>query len=180
MSNLGVEVVFGDITGKLYLLDLNDLLLFASFFLFLITVKAELAVVHDLAYGRICLSRHQYEVETSVICSVESLRKGNDSELLAVVTDHANALVRSKLDLIVNNMLFSVSGLDGKAPPVNKKCGKELRNSPRKPKPDTPMAHRCTIVLTVKPCCLIGENGDVLLLFTQLVYHKQIHLSRAF
>lgn len=73
MINLGVEVVYVDKACKLYLFDLNDLLLFTSFLFLLVTVKTELAVVHDLAHGRLSLSGHKHQIESSVVCSVQSL-----------------------------------------------------------------------------------------------------------
>ena len=54
MIDLRVEVVHVDVAGKLDLLDLGYLLLFARFFFLLVALESELSVVQYLTYRRFC------------------------------------------------------------------------------------------------------------------------------
>ena len=88
--SLGVEVIYVDMAGKLDLFDINLLLLFLCFFLFLVAVKAELSVVEYSAYGRIALGRDEYKVESVFVCNVKCSFDCNDSYLLAFIADHSD------------------------------------------------------------------------------------------
>jgi hypothetical protein len=123
--NLGIEVISVDKTGELNFLNFNNLLLFTGFLFLFVTVKTEFAVVHNFTYGRVSLSAHHNEIKSLVVCSFQSLCKSDDTVLCAVVADYTDVCVLRKLDFFVDFMLFSVSVLDSKAPPINKKCGEE-------------------------------------------------------
>ena len=73
MIDFCIEVIGVNLTGKLYLLDFDRLLLLFGFFFFLISLKAKFAVVHDLADRRLDLCAHKYEIEIATVCGLKSL-----------------------------------------------------------------------------------------------------------
>ena len=118
VANANLRVMLLDGGRKADLLDSDDLLVLPRFLLTLGLLETVLAVVHDLAYGRFSLRGHKNEVETSVVSCVQSRREGDYTELLAVVAYDTDVLIRCELDLLVDDMLFSVCVFDSKAPPV--------------------------------------------------------------
>ena len=54
---LGVEIAHVDTGGHAHFLDLHDMLVLSGFLLALALLKAELAVVHELAHRRLGLRR---------------------------------------------------------------------------------------------------------------------------
>ena len=90
MLDLGFEIVRVDAAGKLDLLELDDLLLFLCFLFAFFAFEAELAVIHDLTYGRRCLRCHQYKIKSLVICHFQCLGGAHNTERLSVGSDQTN------------------------------------------------------------------------------------------
>ncbi len=68
VSHFNVQVVRVDAGGHTDLLDLDDTLILTGFLFLLELVKAELAVVHDLAHGRDGVGRDLYEIKLLFLC----------------------------------------------------------------------------------------------------------------
>jgi len=103
---LGVKVISINTAGKLNLLYVNDLLFLFCFLLTLITLITVLTVIHDSAYGRICLCRYKYKVETCIIGHIKRLIERNESELLVVCADDTDCLGAFEIDLFVDKKLL--------------------------------------------------------------------------
>ena len=69
---LGIKIVCVDIERKTHFLDINDMLIFSGFLLSLSLFKTVLAVVHNLAYGRVALRSDLDEVKVFLLCDRES------------------------------------------------------------------------------------------------------------
>ena len=120
--DLGIEVVYINVTGELDLLDLHDMLLFTGFLFLLVALKAELSVVHDTAHGRIALGSDQNEIESLVVGHLESRDERDHTDLLTVRTDDTNLLGTAKArkgeDSVVDHIVFCiVFRSDCKTPP---------------------------------------------------------------
>ena len=114
---LGVEVVNVDAAGELNLLDLDGLLLLLSFLFLLVTLIAVLAVVHDLAYRRVCGGGNQYKVQSHLVRFFKRVARAHNAKLLAVACNNANFLL---FDLLIDRQFFRANG---ETPPLeNKKC----------------------------------------------------------
>ena len=90
MAGFGFKIVRVDPAGKLDLFELYGLLFFARFFFAFVAVKAELAVIHDLANGGRCLRRHHNKIHSVVVGSFQRLFGADDSEGLAVRSDQTD------------------------------------------------------------------------------------------
>ena len=66
-----------------HFLDLDNALILSGFLLALALLKAELAVVHKPAHGRVGLRRDLDEVKPLLIGDVLCLRGGHNAKLLA-------------------------------------------------------------------------------------------------
>ena len=100
---LGIEIVVTDTRGHADLLDLNDTLILTGFLFLFGLLKAEFAVVHDFAHGRLCLRRDQDKVHLPLFSDAERLLAGHDTELFAFLTDQANFRFA---DLFVEQMIL--------------------------------------------------------------------------
>ena len=103
VSQLDIEIVLADARGHADLLDFNDALILAGFLFLFGLLKAEFAVVHDLAHGRLCLRRDQNKVHLPLFSDAERLLAGHNAELLAFFTDQANFRFA---DLFVEQMIL--------------------------------------------------------------------------
>ena len=115
LIELRLVVVRVDTTGKLNLLDLNDLLLLLGFLLSLLLLEAELTVVHDLAHGGCGLGGDHDQIQLFLIRELEGFLGAHDSEGLSVCGDDPDLL---EVDLLVQECLgfFSIRG-DRYTPP---------------------------------------------------------------
>ncbi len=111
--NLCVKIVRIDVERKSDFFNLNGFLIFLCFFLFLRFFKSELAVVHNLADGRLCHGSNLIKVKISALCDFKSLRCGHDAELLAVIGNNSYFLVA---DFLIDLLLLLA---DVEAPPEN-------------------------------------------------------------
>ena len=91
--DLGVEVVDVDTAGKLNFLRFNDLLLLLCFLFLLVTLKAELSVVHNATYGRIALRSHKNEIVALVVGILESVDCRDNSDLLSICANYSYLLL---------------------------------------------------------------------------------------
>jgi hypothetical protein len=87
---LEVEVVLVDARAELHLLDDDDLLLLLGLALLLLFLEEELAVVHDLADGRVRRRRDLDQVEVFLASHLLRLGDRYDSDLLAVCVDQTD------------------------------------------------------------------------------------------
>ena len=91
---LGVEVVRVDAGGHAYLLDLDNALILLGFLLLLGLLKAELAVVHNLADRGIGARSDLDQIEVMLGGDLQSFLCGHDTELFALSTYQAHFLVK--------------------------------------------------------------------------------------
>ena len=91
-------------------LDVDDLLVFADFALFLGLFKAILTIVHELANRRLCLRCDLNQIELMLICQIQRLPDGHNTQLFAILIYDAHFTVA---DLLVNHEIVNVD-----APPV--------------------------------------------------------------
>jgi len=82
-----LEVMLVDSRSELNLFDENDLLLLLGFVVFLLLLKQELPVVHDLADGRLRRRRDLYEIEIFLFGHVQRLLDRNDTDLSTLVVN---------------------------------------------------------------------------------------------
>jgi hypothetical protein len=75
---------------KLDFFEVDDMLLLLGLFGFLGFFVLELPVIHDLAYGRFGIRSDLDQIVACVDGALERLRNGNNSQLLAVLTDNAD------------------------------------------------------------------------------------------
>ena len=102
------------------------MLVLAGFLLALALLETELAVIHELANGRIGLRRDLYQIETLFIGDPERLCGGHDAKLLTGGADQTDLAVA---DLFIELMHIAANT---EAPPKMDFC-KEKRM--RKPHP---------------------------------------------
>ena len=98
MLDLGFEVVVFDTAGKLYLLDLDDILLFLCFLLSLFLLIAIASVVNYATYGGLCIGGNEDKVETLVVCGAKGVVGRHYADLFTFRSDNSyffslNALV---------------------------------------------------------------------------------------
>jgi hypothetical protein len=103
---LGIEVADVDAGRHTHLLDLDDVLILAGFLLALALLETELAVVHELANGRIGLRRDLHKIKTLFVGDRERLCGGHDAELLTRSADQANLAVT---DILVELMCIAAN-----------------------------------------------------------------------
>ena len=85
------------------LLDLDDLLVLLRFFFLFQLFKAEFAVIHYAAHGRLRLRRHEHQIKPSVICHAESGVRAHYAELLAFLIEKSDFLESNRL---INEIFF--------------------------------------------------------------------------
>lgn len=95
--DLGLEVVGLDTAGKLYLLDLDNILLFLCFLLSLFLLVAIASVVGDTTYGRLCVGGNEDKVKTLIVCGAKGVVGRHNTDLFTVGSD--------------NSYFFSLDGL---------------------------------------------------------------------
>ena len=110
-AEFDIKVVIADTGGHAYLLDLDNMLVAASFLLALELLETVFAVIHYLAYGRSSGRGDLYKIETSLGGYVKRLLCGNNTELSAVFTDET--------DLFIMYLFVYLMGdvTDGQTPP---------------------------------------------------------------
>ena len=96
--DLGFEVVGLDTAGKLYLLDLDNILLLLCFLLSLFLFVAVAAVVSDTTYGGLCVGGNEDKVKTLIVCGAKSVVRRHNTDLLTVGSDNSYFLT---LDVFV-------------------------------------------------------------------------------
>ncbi len=89
MLDLGFEVVVLDTAGKLYLLDLDDILLFLCFLLSLFLLIAVASVVNYATYRGLCVGGNEDKVETLVVCGAKGVVGRHNTDLLTVGSDNS-------------------------------------------------------------------------------------------
>jgi hypothetical protein len=87
-----------------------SLLLFA-----LALLELELAIVHQLADGGLCLGRNLHQIQTALFRNFQRFCRGHDTKLLTVITDEADFLIA---DLFVQLMRYVANT---EAPPIKNK-----------------------------------------------------------
>ena len=105
LTGFDVQVVRVDRHGKANFLDLDQFLILARFLFLFPEFELILAVIHDLADGRICRRRDLDKVKVALFRKAERGKRTHDAELLTVCADHSHFTVA---DLSVDLML----GLD--------------------------------------------------------------------
>src|SRR5471032_3214110 len=88
--HLHVVIVIVDGGAHLDLLDLDDFLLLAGFVGFLLLFVFELAVIHQLADGRLVVGRDLDHVEAFFVAQSQRLVQADLAILMAVVSDQEN------------------------------------------------------------------------------------------
>ena len=109
LVHLGLIVVGVDAAGQLDLLELHGLLLLLGFLLSLLLLKAELAVVHDLAHGGSCHGCDHDQIQFLLIGDLEGFLGAHDSKGLSI-GGYDSDLLRG--DFLVEESLsfFSIRG----------------------------------------------------------------------
>ena len=100
---LRVEIAHIDVGRHTDFFDLDHMLIFAGFFLALALLKAELAVIHELADGRSCLRGYFHQVEPLLLSDLQSFCGRNDAELCAIVANETNFFIR---DFLIQLMCY--------------------------------------------------------------------------
>lgn len=111
MADLNVQVANVNIRRQADLLDLNDTLVFARFFLALCLFKAEFAVIHDAAHRGLSLRRDLDKIHALLDGDIERFFRGYDTQLLAGIRNQANLFVT---DIFIDLMFHTANA---KAPP---------------------------------------------------------------
>jgi hypothetical protein len=108
---LHVEIVLPDAGRHPYLFYLYNVLVAASLFIALRLFESVLAVVHNLADGRIAARRDFYEVELALHGDLHRVGGRHNAELLAVLPN--------KADLFVTDFIVDLIGriVDVRTPP---------------------------------------------------------------
>ena len=128
---LGVEIVLADAGRHPNLLHLNDVLILARFLLALGLLEAILAVVHDLAHGRVGARGDLHEIEILLLSDLQRFLGRHDAELRTVLADDADLLIA---DVVIDLVVY---GCDRNTPPEmvpkNKKRGRNAtaQHTPR-------------------------------------------------
>ena len=112
---LGLEVVRVDTAGKLNLLELNDLLLLASFLRLLLSVEAELSIVHNTTYGGNGVRSHQNKVEALFVSETQCGIAGHNAKLLICGSDEANLF---HLNVFIDEFVVFFCA-NGDTPPIS-------------------------------------------------------------
>ena len=97
MLDFGFEVMCVDTAGKLYLLDLDNILLFLCFLLSLFLLVAIASVVGNTTYGRLCVGGNEDKVKTLIVCGAKGVVGRHNTDLFTVGSD--------------NSYFFSLNGL---------------------------------------------------------------------
>ena len=121
MLDLGLEVVGLDTAGKLYLLDLDDILLFLCFLLSLFLLIAIASVVSDATYRGLCVGGNEDKVKTLIVCGAKGVVGRHNTDLLTVGSD--NSYFFSLNGLIYEQFFCSYNS----SPPKMKNDTKKLR-----------------------------------------------------
>ena len=96
MIDLGIEVVYVDMAGKLDFLYLGDLLLLSRFLLLLVALEAELAVVHDSTYGNFALRSDENEIVSLIVSVFKGGCRADNAYLLTVGADYTDLLLTAE------------------------------------------------------------------------------------
>ena len=112
MIDTGLEVVRVDAAGKLYFLNLCDLLILPCFFFFFLAFEAIFAVIHRTANRRNRRRSDENEVEVAGIRMFLGIVQGHNAELLAVGTDKTNLFC---VNVVVDLQIFCTA--NGRTPP---------------------------------------------------------------
>lgn len=83
---LGLEIVSFDTAGKLYLLNLDNVLLLLRFLLSLFLLEAVSSVIDDAAYGGLSVGGNENEVESLIVRYVARGVRAHYAELVTVGT----------------------------------------------------------------------------------------------
>ena len=102
--DLGIQVANVDIRRQANLFDFHDTLILTGFLLALGLLETEFAVIHDLAYRRLCLRCDLDQVHALFYGDFLCLLDGYDAELFAVVADQTDFLVA---DLFIDLMFHA-------------------------------------------------------------------------
>lgn len=89
MLDLCFEIVCLDTAGKLYLLDLDNILLLLCFLFSLFLFIAVASVVDYAAHGRLCVGGNEDKVKTLVVCGAKGIVRGHDTDLFTVGSDNS-------------------------------------------------------------------------------------------
>jgi hypothetical protein len=107
MSDLGVEISDIGIETESDLLDVYDMLVFASFLFALCLLETVFAVIHDAAYRRIGHRRNLDQIQIFFISYFLCFTRGHHSELLSVFVDDTKFVVS---DLFVDLQFLNCYG----------------------------------------------------------------------
>ncbi len=110
-AHLCVKVVSFDPAGKLNLFDFNGLLLLSVFLFFLVTFITVFTVIHDTAYGGLCLRSDKGNIETLVICILSCGINVHNTHGVIVFVENTDFLYPN---IVVDEKFFSA---DKAAPP---------------------------------------------------------------
>ena len=83
-ADFGVEVANVDTGGHADLFDFHHMLVLLGFLFLLGLLKAELAVVHELAHRGNCIGGDLHQVQTGLVGITLSLGSGHNAQLTAV------------------------------------------------------------------------------------------------
>ncbi len=89
MLDLGLEVVVLDTAGKLYLLDLDDILLFLCFLFSLFLFVAVASVVNDATHGGLCIGGNEDKVKTLVVRGAKGVVGRHNTDLFTVGSNNS-------------------------------------------------------------------------------------------
>jgi hypothetical protein len=88
-AQLGLVIAVLGRRPELDLLDLDLLLLLARRLLGLVLLVKVLAVIHDLADGRLCIGGNLHQIQPGRFCACQRFHPGENPDLLAIFSDNS-------------------------------------------------------------------------------------------
>ena len=153
--DLGLEVVGLDTAGKLYLLDLDNVLLLLCFLFSLFLLVAVASVVSDTTYGRLGVGGNEDKVKTLIVCGAKGVVGRHNTDLLTVGSD--NSYFFSLNGLVYEQFFCSYNS----SPPKNKNNTEE---SPCRTKSyRTHYGYRKKLLTPARPCGRVRTECSSLL-----------------
>lgn len=141
---LYVEIVFADAGRHTDFLDLHNVLVAASFLFPLELLEAVLAVIHDLADGRLGTRRDHDKIQTFLHRDLQRRFGTHNAELFALVADESDLL-------FINFFIDLMSRVtDRKTPPKSfaefsaQKNGRQPASAQKAPEDEAPEVTQCS------------------------------------
>ncbi len=90
IAKFRIEIMVIDRRAQANLFQIDDLLIFTGFFLFLLLFELKLSVVHDTGNGWFCSWSNENKIKIDAFCDFKGFVLGFDSKLFTILIDQTH------------------------------------------------------------------------------------------